>query len=213
MLERDNIGIFGKMNAGKSSAMNLLTQQETSLVDETPGTTADTKAALMELHGLGPARLLDTAGIDELGRLGDKKRVKVEAVLKECDLVLLVIDPATAGADLAPEHALLEAARALDAQVLILYNLFREQDRALIPAVEAAIPLLRFHRAHALRAVDPAARGPLLEFLLAGYQGRQAARELIPFAEPGRFYVLNVPMDLETPRVASCGRRRWRSKS
>ena len=43
IVERDHIGIFGKMNSGKSSLMNLLTQQETSIVDETPGTTADTK--------------------------------------------------------------------------------------------------------------------------------------------------------------------------
>ena len=43
IIERDHIGIFGKMNAGKSSIMNLLTQQTTSIVDPTPGTTADTK--------------------------------------------------------------------------------------------------------------------------------------------------------------------------
>jgi hypothetical protein len=41
MIERDHIGIFGKMNCGKSSIMNLLTRQETSIVDATPGTTAE----------------------------------------------------------------------------------------------------------------------------------------------------------------------------
>ena len=51
-IERDNIGIFGKMNSGKSSIMNLLTQQQTSIVDPTPGTTADTKTTLQEIHGL-----------------------------------------------------------------------------------------------------------------------------------------------------------------
>ena len=62
---RENIGIFGVMNSGKSSLMNLITQQETSIVDSTAGTTADTKTALFEFHGLGPVRLFDTAGIDE----------------------------------------------------------------------------------------------------------------------------------------------------
>ncbi len=199
MIERDSIGIFGRMNAGKSSLMNLLTQQATSLVDETPGTTADTRTALMEMHGLGPVRLFDTAGIDEAGRLGDKKRRKVDAVLKECDLVLLVIDPAAG--ELAPERRLLEAARARDVQVLVLYNLFRDEDRARIATAEAAMPLLRFHRSHPLRAVDQAARGPLLEFLLDSYRSRRAPRRLIPFARPDRFFVLNVPMDSETPQA------------
>ena len=46
LVERDHIGIFGKMNSGKSSIMNLLTQHNTSIVDATPGTTADTKISL-----------------------------------------------------------------------------------------------------------------------------------------------------------------------
>ena len=76
MTERDIIGIFGKMNSGKSSLMNLITQQETSIVDPTPGTTADTKITLAEIHGLGPVKLIDTAGFDEQGGLGEKKRGK-----------------------------------------------------------------------------------------------------------------------------------------
>ena len=68
IVQRDNIGIFGKVNAGKSSIMNLLTQQETSLVDPKPGTTADTKITMQEIHGMGPVKLFDTAGIDERGR-------------------------------------------------------------------------------------------------------------------------------------------------
>jgi small GTP-binding protein len=95
LIERDHIGIFGKMNSGKSSVMNLLTQQVTSIVDATPGTTADTKIALQEIHGMGPVKLFDTAGLDEASGLGQKKRAKVFADLKECDLVLLVIDPET----------------------------------------------------------------------------------------------------------------------
>ena len=75
MTERDIIGIFGKMNSGKSSLMNLLTQQETSIVDPTPGTTADTKITLSEIHGLGPVKLLDTAGFDEQHELGDVSNV------------------------------------------------------------------------------------------------------------------------------------------
>ncbi|KAJ8603429.1 hypothetical protein CTAYLR_003954 [Chrysophaeum taylorii] len=89
---RVNIGIFGAMNAGKSSLMNALTRQNTSIVDATPGTTADTKIALHELHDVGPTKLFDTAGIDEEGELGAKKRAKSFSILKECDLALIVVD-------------------------------------------------------------------------------------------------------------------------
>ena len=88
-IDRLVIGIFGRINAGKSTLMNLLTQQETSIVDPTPGTTADIKSAVMEIHSLGPVRLLDTAGLDEGGILGEKKRGKGFAALEQCDIALL----------------------------------------------------------------------------------------------------------------------------
>lgn len=56
-LRRLVIGLFGEMNAGKSTIMNALTQQATAIVDKTPGTTADVKTALLQLHGLGPCKV------------------------------------------------------------------------------------------------------------------------------------------------------------
>ena len=126
MTERDIIGIFGTMNAGKSSLMNLITQQESSIVDASPGTTADTRVTLMELHGIGPVKLMDTAGYDESDILGEKKRKKVSAALKECDLVLLVIDPSSPG--LPTGKVLLDESREEGKQVLVVYNLFNAED-------------------------------------------------------------------------------------
>lgn len=197
LVERDHIGIFGKMNSGKSSLMNLLTQQETSLVDSTPGTTADTKIALQEIHGLGPVKLFDTAGLDEASGLGLKKRAKVLADLKECDLVLLVIDPDTA--DFTTEGEILAHARELDKQILVLYNLFRPSAEQRIPLVEQSIPLLKFHKKLSLAAVDTDFRRPLLDFILANFVSKNAKMELLPFIQPDEFYVLNIPMDAETP--------------
>lgn len=93
-VQRVNVGVFGSMNAGKSTLMNAITRQETSIVDATPGTTADVKATLLELHGLGPAKLLDTAGLDESGELGEKKRRKAWGAIKECDVAVVVVDVA-----------------------------------------------------------------------------------------------------------------------
>ena len=163
IIERDHIGIFGKMNAGKSSIMNLLTQQTTSIVDPTPGTTSDTKVALQEIHGLGPVKLFDTAGFDEESELGRKKRDKVLDDLKACDLVLLVIDPATRTFE--AEAAILDRAREQDKPLLVLYNLFTPAAADYVETVKTALPLLRFHHKHLLGR-RPACRQPLLEFIL-----------------------------------------------
>jgi len=196
LVERDHIGIFGKMNSGKSSVMNLLTQQATSIVDATPGTTADTKIALQEIHGMGPAKLLDTAGLDETSGLGEKKRAKVLADLKECDLILLVIDPETE--DFATEKEVLATARELDKQILVIYNLFTPTGQERIASVERSIPLLRFHQKISVAAIDAGYRQPLLNFILANFISKNVKMELLPFLQRDEFYVLNIPMDAET---------------
>src|SRR5512133_3122860 len=140
MIECDIIGIFGKMNSGKSSLMNLLTKQESSIVDPTPGTTADTKITLTEIHGLGPVKLMDTAGFDEQDVLGDKKRKKSIAALKECDLVLLMINPATF--DFETERLIISESLKHDKQLIVVYNLFCGTDRARIGDVEATLSKL-----------------------------------------------------------------------
>lgn len=197
LVERDHVGIFGKMNSGKSSVMNLLTQQTTSIVDATPGTTADTKIALQEIHGMGPVKLFDTAGLDEATGLGEKKRAKVLADLKECDLVLLVIDPDTE--DFATENEVLDKARELDKQILVIYNLFKHSGVERIGLVEERIPLLKFHKKIELVAVDESCRQDLLSLILANFVSKNAKMELLPFLERDEFYVLNIPMDDETP--------------
>jgi [FeFe] hydrogenase H-cluster maturation GTPase HydF len=195
--ERDHIGIFGKMNSGKSSLMNLITQQATSIVDTTPGTTSDTKVALMEIHGLGPVKLFDTAGLDEATGLGAKKREKVMNTMKECDLVLLVINPSTRYFD--TEQLIMEYAHETDKQILAVYNLFDQHHRNQISNVEAHLPLLRFYPKIEISAVDPLYRQPLLEFIVNQYDRKYHAVDLLPFIENNEFYLLNIPMDEETP--------------
>jgi [FeFe] hydrogenase H-cluster maturation GTPase HydF len=194
LVEREHIGIFGKMNSGKSSVMNLLTQQETSIVDPTPGTTADTKIALQEFHGMGPVKLFDTAGLDEAGELGDKKRHKTFNDLKECDLVLLVIDPATQ--DFHTELEVIEKARDLDKQILIIYNQFTSGDTT---QIEKALDVLRFYKKIHIKANNVGIRTELIEFILKNYIPKQDKTELLPFVKKDEYYVLIIPMDVETP--------------
>lgn len=182
------------MNSGKSSVMNLLTQQETSIVDPTPGTTADTKIALQEIHGIGPVKLFDTAGLDEAGELGDKKRHKTFNDLKECDLVLLVIDPATQ--DVRTEQEVIEKARDLDKQILIIYNQFTQDDST---QIEKSLDLLRFYKKILIQANNINCRAELIEFILKHYTPKQDKTELLPFVKKDEYYILIIPMDVETP--------------
>lgn len=194
---RDHIGFFGKMNSGKSSLMNLLTQQETSITDSTPGTTSDTKVALQELHGLGPVKLFDTAGLDESTELGNKKRAKVLNVLKECDIVLLVIDPSTKNFE--TEYFIVENVRELDKQMLVVYNLFIPAHSAFVSDVEKKITNLEFYPSLELKAVDNKFRSLLIDFILKHYDSKKNQVDLLPFIERNKLYVLNIPMDEETP--------------
>jgi [FeFe] hydrogenase H-cluster maturation GTPase HydF len=195
-INREHIGIFGKMNSGKSSLMNLLTQQETSITDSTPGTTADTKISLIELHGLGPVKLFDTAGLDERSSLGEKKKSKVLNVLKECDLAIVVINPAIS--DLETEKYLIGKVREMDKQMLVVFNLFEAQN-AFVEVAYREVPLMKFYPSISLEAINILERDRLIQFILKNYDASNAHNELLPFIEPDEFYVLNIPMDEETP--------------
>ena len=197
LVDRDHIGFFGKMNSGKSSLMNLLTQQETSITDSTPGTTADTKIAMQEIHGMGPVKLYDTAGLDELSDLGSKKKAKVLNALKECDLIILVIDPSTT--DFETEALVLTEAREADKQLLVVYNLFEAKYQQNITTVNEKLPLLKFYPSLAISAIDLQYRQELLQFILGNFDSKNQMMELLPFVEKDEFYILIIPMDEETP--------------
>ena len=94
--ERVHIGLFGKRNAGKSSLINALTGQKLAVVAEVPGTTTDPVLKAMELLPLGPVLMMDTAGIDDTGELGQLRVQKSLQVLNKTDIAVLVID-STAG--------------------------------------------------------------------------------------------------------------------
>ncbi|MBI4976143.1 MAG: [FeFe] hydrogenase H-cluster maturation GTPase HydF [Spirochaetes bacterium] len=87
---RIHIGFFGRRNAGKSSLINAITGQELSIVSATPGTTTDPVGTAMELAGIGPVYLYDTAGIDDSGELGAKRVARTEAVLRKINIAIFV---------------------------------------------------------------------------------------------------------------------------
>lgn len=88
---KPHIGIFGRRNNGKSSIINILAGHEIAIVSPLAGTTTDPVKKSMEIPGIGPAVLIDTAGIDDFGELGEKRIGKSLEALKIIDLAILVI--------------------------------------------------------------------------------------------------------------------------
>lgn len=192
---RLHIAIFGRRNAGKSSLINALTNQEIAIVSSVPGTTTDPVYKTMEILPLGPVVLIDTAGIDEQGELGSLRLKKTIGVLNKADLMVLVIDAGQA----AGEYEL---------------DLIRK-------AGEQGVPVLGVLNKIDL---EPEARAPELEWLLGikvvpvstvSRQGLDVLiKEMIGLApkdwasptilgdliNPGDTVVLVVPIDLAAPK-------------
>ena len=89
---RLHIGIFGKRNAGKSSLLNTLVNQDISIVSEVAGTTTDTVEKTMEFLPLGPVVFIDTAGVDDIGDLGEKRIEKTKKIFDRTDIAIIISD-------------------------------------------------------------------------------------------------------------------------
>jgi len=192
--ERSIIAIIGRTNVGKSSLLNLLSEQkEYAITDSTPGTTSDTVNCLMEIHDLGPFKILDTAGVDEMSKLGDKKRQKTHEAIEEADLSLLVIDPRNKNLDL--ELDLIKRIQKHNKQVLIILNNFSVQDKKKLENTkkELDLPCL------VLQANNQKDHQKLIDFIQTFFQKDSRNIDLIPSLKEKGFVLMVVPMDEETP--------------
>lgn len=116
---KPHIGIFGRRNCGKSSLINRLTGQPIAIVSDTAGTTTDPVKKSIEIFGIGPCVLIDTAGIDDVGELGQQRVEKTLKVLNEIDCAILVITENCFGE---PEKNLIQRMKDLTVPFLIVHN-------------------------------------------------------------------------------------------
>ena len=107
---RLHIGFYGRRNAGKSSLINLVTDQQTALVSDHAGTTTDPVIKSMELLPLGPVAVIDTAGLDDEGDLGRLRISRTMEMMDRTDLALLIVSAADAD-DISLEGGWLEELR------------------------------------------------------------------------------------------------------
>ena len=116
---RLHIGLFGRRNVGKSSILNALTQQEVSIVSDIAGTTTDPVEKPMELLPLGPVLFIDTAGVDDVGALGEKRIEKTMQVIERTDLGIIISNSKDWG-DF--EERILQELKDREIPVIVVFN-------------------------------------------------------------------------------------------
>ncbi len=193
---RLHIAIFGRRNAGKSSLINALTSQQAAIVSRVAGTTTDPVRKAMEILPIGPVVIIDTAGIDDTGELGEARVKRTLKVLEQTDLALLVLDP-TAGAD-AYEHDLANRIRQRGVSLISAVNkidIHPDDGEMVAWARERQIPVA------SVSALTQEGIGLLkqrmIEHAPAGWAQPAILGDLI---KPGETVVMCIPIDKAAPK-------------
>ncbi len=196
---RDNkphIGIFGRRNNGKSSLINALTGQETAIVSDQAGTTTDPVKKSIEISGVGPVVMIDTAGIDDTGDLGKKRIDKTMEVLKIIDFAILVVAHNQFGE---PELNLISEFQKLDLPFIVVHN--KSDEEKLSPVIAETIRVNTGSTALEVSAPHAATMEPLIRRLMTdmpenAYRKQPLIGDLISY---GDVVLLITPIDLEAP--------------
>lgn len=116
---RLQIALLGRVNAGKSSFLNLVTGQDISITSDVAGTTTDVVEKAQELLPIGPVLWLDTAGFGDETKLSDKRLEKTLKVLDRADVAVLVCEGDKIGKI---ERAIIERVEAKKLPLIVVFN-------------------------------------------------------------------------------------------
>ena len=193
---KPHIGIFGRRNNGKSSLINCLTGQETAIVSDIPGTTTDPVKKSIEIAGIGPAVVIDTAGIDDSGELGLKRIRRSKEMLDLIDLAILVI---TDNLFDEPEKELVAEFRNHEVPFLVIHNKSdlakAEQNLLSVIRERYSVPVIEFSAKFPgnLEELIRTIRETMPE---SAYRKRPLIGDLISY---GDVVLLITPIDIEAP--------------
>lgn len=193
---RLHIGLFGRRNVGKSSLLNALTRQTVSIVSDIAGTTTDPVEKPMELLPIGPVLFIDTAGIDDIGALGEMRVQKTKQVLDRTDVGIIV---SVAGDWGDFEEAILSELLDRKIPAIVVFN---KTDVAEVDTVQEA----RLNEMGIACIETSAARGEgvldLREALIkaAPEEFINAPAIIGDLVPAGELAVLVVPIDMEAPK-------------
>jgi [FeFe] hydrogenase H-cluster maturation GTPase HydF len=116
---RLHIGLYGRRNVGKSSLLNAMTRQSVSIVSDIAGTTTDPVEKPMELLPVGPVLFIDTAGIDDVGLLGEMRVKKTQQAFDRTDVGVIVAEAGVWGPF---EDAILAEFAERNTPVIVVFN-------------------------------------------------------------------------------------------
>lgn len=186
--ERVQIGFFGCRNAGKSSLVNAVTNQEMAVVSPVKGTTTDPVTKAMELLPLGPVLIIDTPGIDDEGGLGEQRVKRTKQILNRIDCAVLVVD-SVAGKTKADEE---------------LLNLFQEKQIPFLVAYNKSdlqMPILSGKNEVAVSALQKTGIEELKERIATLGKENQKERMLVrDLVKAEDLVVLVTPIDSSAPK-------------
>jgi len=193
---RLHIGIFGRRNVGKSSLLNVLTRQTVSIVSEVAGTTTDPVEKPMELLPIGPVLFIDTAGVDDVGTLGDMRMARTKKIFDRTDLAIIVTSGKGWGTF---EEALIKEFKERNVPAIIVFN---KVD--LTPPGTDLLDLLNNEKYPVIQTVATVANGiyDLREAII-----RKTPQDIInspviirDLIQAGELAILVVPIDKEAPK-------------
>lgn len=195
---RKTIVLVGNRNSGKSSLFNLILGQDMSIVSDYAGTTTDPVGRNMELIGYGPVRIIDTAGLDDLGDLGQMRVRKTQLEIGEADLVVHVFNAGYEG-----KQDLLDARdryEKLNKKAIYIFNKcddiedIQAYKNAVRPGQDCIFTSVKLGDDHDLKDM-------VCKFIAENISGLEEDRGLLEgLARPGDTVVLIVPIDSEAPK-------------
>lgn len=191
---RIHIALYGRRNAGKSSLINALTNQDAALVSAVAGTTTDPVYKAMEVRGLGACVFIDTAGFDDEGELGRLRTEKTIQTIAKADIALIVC----ADGDLTEEAAWLERLKQANIPTLVVVNKAdlpeAEGFAAKVNSILGIPPLIVSAKT---REGIPALLTALARLLPADYDSASITGGLV---KEGDVVMLVMPQDSEAPK-------------
>ena len=193
---KPHIGIFGRRNVGKSSLINALTGQDIAIVSDVPGTTTDPVKKSMEIPGIGPAVIIDTAGMDDTGELGRQRITTSKKILKVIDFAILII---TTNTFEEPEKELIRDFGTYKVPYLIIHNKSDEQvlDQPFRKAIEDrySVPVIDFS-CRIPRNINGLIDTLRQQMPVSAYRKQPLVGDLISY---GDVVLLITPIDIEAP--------------
>lgn len=180
-MERLHIAFFGPTNSGKSTLVNALAGQQVSLVSPLPGTTTDPVRKVIELPGLGPCVLIDTAGLGDVSALGAERERLTRAILDETDIAVILDAPGVSPMSRNEGHWQQKPGE----------NAGNVPDFGTL-AAQAGIPVIRYTRGESTAS--------LLERLVAAAPREEQKFMTGGLVQAGSSVLLVMPQDSEAPK-------------